>query len=59
MVANNTDPNNLNLLVVDGNYGRLTEACVKDFQHWQNLPVDGQAGDATTAAIDSEIALVK
>jgi lysozyme family protein len=58
MVANSHDPATLSLLRVDGDYGRLTAACVRDFQTWQGLPVDGDAGDVTTAAIDAELAKI-
>lgn len=55
MVANSADPDSLNLLRVDGNYGRRTRACVRDFQTWVDLPADGQAGDLTTAVMDREL----
>jgi peptidoglycan hydrolase-like protein with peptidoglycan-binding domain len=59
MVANSHDPETLNLLKVDGDYGRLTAGVVKDFQTWKGLPADGEAGDVTTAAIDAELAKIK
>ena len=44
MVANSHDPESLNLLKVDGDYGRLTAGVVKDFQNFVGLPADGEAG---------------
>jgi len=37
---------------VDGKYGPQTQAAVKAFQAAQSLPVDGQAGPTTAAALD-------
>jgi lysozyme family protein len=59
MVANSDNPDALNLLSVDGNYGRQTATTVRDFQRWQSLPVDGEAGDATTAAMDAELEILR
>jgi peptidoglycan hydrolase-like protein with peptidoglycan-binding domain len=58
-VALSHDPETLSLLKVDGDYGRLTEAMVRNFQTFVGLPVDGQAGDATTAAMDAELSKIK
>jgi N-acetyl-anhydromuramyl-L-alanine amidase AmpD len=38
-------------LVVDGDYGPLTEAAVREFQHRAGLTVDGIAGPVTLAAL--------
>jgi lysozyme family protein len=59
MVANSDDPDTLNLLRVDGNYGRQTAATVRDFQRWQSLAVDGEAGNETTTAMDNELLALK
>jgi lysozyme family protein len=59
MVANNDKPDTLNLLDVDGNYGRQTAATVKDFQRWQSIAVDGEAGDETLKAMDNELLILK
>ena len=59
MVANSDDPDKLNLLRVDGNYGRQTAATVRDFQRWQSLTVDGEADDETTKAMDNELIALK
>lgn len=59
MVANSDDPDKLNLLRVDGNYGRKTAATVRDFQRWQSIAVDGEAGDETTHAMDVELLTLK
>lgn len=59
MVALSDNPESLNLLRVDGSYGRLTRGVVRDFQTYVGLPADGQAGLATTAAIDAELAKIK
>jgi uncharacterized protein (TIGR02594 family) len=47
------------LLRVDGDYGRLTSAAVRNFQARVGLEVDGDAGDDTCAAIDRELSKIK
>lgn len=59
MVALSDDPESLNLLRVDGSYGRRTRGVVRDFQTYAGLPADGQAGPVTTAAMDAELAKIK
>lgn len=59
MVANNPNPDALDLLVVDGNYGRKTTAVVRDFQRWAGITIDGQAGPETTAAMDAKLREIK
>jgi peptidoglycan hydrolase-like protein with peptidoglycan-binding domain len=41
-------------LRVDGDYGPLTEAAVKEFQKLRELPVTGSVDDATSAALGFE-----
>jgi peptidoglycan hydrolase-like protein with peptidoglycan-binding domain len=42
--------------MVDGNYGRMTRRAVMAYQTARGLtPVDGIAGDVTTARIDQDL----
>lgn len=59
MVANNPNPELLDLLVVDGNYGRQTTAVVRSFQTWRGITADGQAGPETTAEMDKALTEIK
>ena len=40
-------------LIVDGGFGKITEAAVKDFHHSHHLAVDGRVGPQTAAALDT------
>jgi uncharacterized protein (TIGR02594 family) len=40
-------------LIVDGGFGAVTQAAVKDFQHSHGLTVDGEVGPITAAALDA------
>jgi len=52
MTGNGVAVLQLNLAItVDGDFGRLTEAAVEDFQHRRGLTADGIAGGATQRAI--------
>jgi len=42
-------------LIVDGSYGRLTRAAVREFQIAVGITVDGLAGPQTFAAIEAEL----
>ena len=42
-------------LVVDGSYGPITEAAVKDFQSANNLVVNGQVGNLERQILEIEI----
>jgi peptidoglycan hydrolase-like protein with peptidoglycan-binding domain len=46
-------------LDVDGEYGPLTTAAVKQFQTSKALEVDGWAGDLTHAALQAAISALK
>lgn len=43
-------------LVTDGDFGAVTEAAVKDFQHSHGLETDGEVGPRTAAALDAVFA---
>jgi uncharacterized protein (TIGR02594 family) len=43
-------------LLVDGGYGGITEAAVKDFQRRHGLEVDGKVGPLTAAVLDTSFA---